>query len=123
MDVVCDGDTITVYLNRHLVNVGTKSSLTMGKILFQSEGAEIFFRRIEIRPLMNSGLCRVARSTEGTGAPDRTEASRRTDLSSSALILFGRLLLDGWGKFVIPRSKQEEVVFNTHPDPKSHQVN
>jgi hypothetical protein len=51
MDVICDGDTITVYLNRHVVNVGTKSSLTMGKIQFQSEGAEIFFRRIEIRPL------------------------------------------------------------------------
>ena len=51
MDVLCDGDTITVYLNNRLVNVGTKSSLTMGKIQFQSEGAEIFFRRIEVRPL------------------------------------------------------------------------
>jgi hypothetical protein len=51
MEVICDGDTITNIVNDSVVNVGTKSSLTEGKILFQSEGAEIFFRRIEIRPL------------------------------------------------------------------------
>jgi hypothetical protein len=51
MEVVCDGDTITNIVNGYVVNVGTKSSLTEGKILFQSEGAEIFFRKIEIRPL------------------------------------------------------------------------
>jgi hypothetical protein len=52
MEVVCDGDTITNIVNGFVVNVGTKSSLTMGKIQFQSEGAEIVFRKIEIRPLM-----------------------------------------------------------------------
>ncbi len=52
MEVVCDGDTITNIVNGHVVNVGTKSSLTMGKIQFQSEGAEIVFRKIEIRPLL-----------------------------------------------------------------------
>lgn len=51
MEVVCDGDSITTVLNGYLVNAGTKSSHTRGKILFQSEGAEIFFRKIEIRPL------------------------------------------------------------------------
>jgi hypothetical protein len=51
MEVVCDGDTITTILNGYVVNIGTKSSLTRGKILFQSEGAEIFFRKIEVRPL------------------------------------------------------------------------
>jgi hypothetical protein len=51
MEVVCDGDSITNILNGHVVNVGTKSSLTEGKILFQSEGAEILFRTIEVRPL------------------------------------------------------------------------
>jgi len=51
MEVVCDGDMITTILNGYVVNIGTKSSLTRGKILFQSEGAEIFFRKIEVRPL------------------------------------------------------------------------
>jgi hypothetical protein len=52
MEVICDGDTITNIVNGHVVNVGTKSSLTEGKILFQSEGAEILFRTIEVRPLV-----------------------------------------------------------------------
>jgi hypothetical protein len=51
MEVVCDGDTIECYVNGILVNRGTGSSLTKGKILFQSEGAEILFRKIEVRPL------------------------------------------------------------------------
>lgn len=51
LEVICDGDSITNILNGVVVNVGTKSSLTEGKIMFQSEGAELFFRRIEIRPL------------------------------------------------------------------------
>jgi hypothetical protein len=52
MEVVCDGDSITTILNGYVVNIGTKSSLTRGKILFQSEGAEILFRKIEVRPLV-----------------------------------------------------------------------
>ncbi|MFO0950917.1 MAG: DUF1080 domain-containing protein [Isosphaeraceae bacterium] len=52
MEVICDGDTITNILNGYVVNVGTKSSHTEGKIQFQSEGAEILFRKIEIRPLL-----------------------------------------------------------------------
>jgi len=52
MEVICDGDTITNIVNGYVVNVGTKSSLTRGKILLQSEGAEIFFRKVEVRPLV-----------------------------------------------------------------------
>jgi hypothetical protein len=52
MQVICDGDTITNIVNGNVVNVGTKSSLTKGKIIIQSEGAEIIFRKIEIRPLV-----------------------------------------------------------------------
>ncbi|HEV3164478.1 MAG TPA: DUF1080 domain-containing protein [Isosphaeraceae bacterium] len=52
MEVICDGDRITNIVNDYVVNVGTGSSLTEGKILFQSEGAEIFFRKVEVRPLM-----------------------------------------------------------------------
>lgn len=51
MEVVCDGDTITNILNGYVVNHGTGASPTEGKILFQSEGAEIHFRKIEVRPL------------------------------------------------------------------------
>lgn len=52
LEVICAGDTITNILNGYVVNVGTKSSLTRGKLIFQSEGAEILFRKIEIRPLI-----------------------------------------------------------------------
>jgi hypothetical protein len=51
MEVICDGDTITNIVNGYVVNVGTKSSQSEGKIQFQSEGAEILFRKIEVRPL------------------------------------------------------------------------
>jgi hypothetical protein len=52
MEVICDGDTIINIVNGYVVNIGTKSSLIKGKIIFQSEGAEIYFRKIEIRPLV-----------------------------------------------------------------------
>jgi hypothetical protein len=49
--IVCDGDTITLYVNGQQVNQGTKSELKRGKILFQSEGAEVHFRDIRVKPL------------------------------------------------------------------------
>ncbi|WP_422929987.1 3-keto-disaccharide hydrolase [Singulisphaera sp. PoT] len=52
LEVICKGDTITNIMNGYVVNVGTGSSLTKGKIQFQSEAAEIFFRKIEVRPLL-----------------------------------------------------------------------
>jgi hypothetical protein len=52
MEVICDGGSITNIVNGYVVNAGTHSSQTEGKIQFQSEGAEIFFRRIEVRPLV-----------------------------------------------------------------------
>jgi 3-keto-disaccharide hydrolase len=51
-EVLCDGDRIVAIVNGLVVNEGTKASLTEGKIQFQSEGAEIFFRKIEVRPLI-----------------------------------------------------------------------
>ena len=51
LECVCDGDKITNILNGIVVNAGTKASHTKGKILFQSEGAEVFFRKIELLPL------------------------------------------------------------------------
>jgi hypothetical protein len=51
LEVICDGDKITNIVNGTVVNVGTKSSLTRGKILFQTEGAEIYFRNITLQSL------------------------------------------------------------------------
>ncbi|MFN3651952.1 MAG: DUF1080 domain-containing protein [Armatimonadota bacterium] len=51
VEVICDGDSITNIVNGKVVNKGTKSSLTKGKIIFQSEGAEIYFRKVELTPL------------------------------------------------------------------------
>lgn len=51
MEVICDGDSITNIVNGVVVNVGTKSSHTSGKIQLQSEGAELFVRKFEVRPL------------------------------------------------------------------------
>jgi hypothetical protein len=52
LEVVCDGDRITTILNGHVVNAGTKSSHTEGKIQLQTEAAEIIFRKVEVRPLV-----------------------------------------------------------------------
>jgi hypothetical protein len=51
LECICDRDTITNILNGKTVNKATKVSPTKGKILFQSEGAEVFFRRIELVPI------------------------------------------------------------------------
>jgi hypothetical protein len=51
LECICDGDKITNILNGVVVNACTKASHAKGKILFQSEGAEVFFRRIELLPL------------------------------------------------------------------------
>jgi hypothetical protein len=51
VEMVADGDTVRYWVNGKLVNEGTGGSPVRGKILFQSEGAELFFRNIELRPL------------------------------------------------------------------------
>jgi hypothetical protein len=51
LECICDGDKLTYILNGKTVNAGTKASHTKGKILFQSEGAEVFFRRLDLKPL------------------------------------------------------------------------
>jgi hypothetical protein len=51
VECICDGDRITLKLNGQVVNAGTNSSHKAGKLQFQSEGAEIHFRKIELRPL------------------------------------------------------------------------
>ena len=51
LEVIADGDRVTNIVNGKVVNEGFRSSLTEGRILIQSEGAEIYFRRIELQPL------------------------------------------------------------------------
>ena len=50
LEVIADGDRVTNIVNGTVVNEGTRSSLTEGKIIIQSEGAEIYFRRIDLLP-------------------------------------------------------------------------
>jgi len=44
-------DTLKYYVNGKLVNEAAGSSVSDGKIMIQSEGAEIYFRRIDLEPL------------------------------------------------------------------------
>ncbi len=51
IEAICRGGDVTYFLNGVKVMEGINGSLTEGKLLFQSEGAEIFFRKIELLPL------------------------------------------------------------------------
>jgi hypothetical protein len=51
MEVLCDGSKFAISVNGHRTLEGTNASPTAGKILVQSEGAEIFFRRLDVHPL------------------------------------------------------------------------
>lgn len=51
MEVTCDGDHILVYVNGVNVNEGFAAQPSQGKLIFQTEMAEIIFRKIELWPL------------------------------------------------------------------------
>ena len=50
-EVIADGDTLTNIVNGVVVNKGYHVYPAAGKIQIQSEGAEIYFRRIELTPI------------------------------------------------------------------------
>jgi hypothetical protein len=50
-EITCKGDTIKLVINGQAVNEGSQAEASKGKILLQSEGAEIFFRNVELKPL------------------------------------------------------------------------
>lgn len=50
-EIVCDGATIQAILNGKVVNEGYNATFTSGKIQFESEGAEIWIRKVELLPL------------------------------------------------------------------------
>jgi len=51
IEVVCIGGHIEHYVNGHLVNSADSLSVNRGKILLQSEGAEVFYRNVRLTPL------------------------------------------------------------------------
>lgn len=51
IEVICDGDSITNIVNGEVVNRGTQASVTRGRIVLQSEGAEVYYRNIVLTPL------------------------------------------------------------------------
>ncbi len=51
VEVIADGDKFTHVVNGRIAAQGKGAEPRKGKILFQSEGAEVFFRRIELQPL------------------------------------------------------------------------
>jgi hypothetical protein len=51
IEAVVDQGNLTYFVNGKQVNAATDSSFKEGKIMIQSEGAEIYFRRIELQPL------------------------------------------------------------------------
>jgi len=50
-EITCKGDTIKLVVNGVFQNEGTHAESSKGKILLQSEGAEIHFRDIELTPI------------------------------------------------------------------------
>lgn len=53
-EIIADGNRLVYMLNGIVVNESFDTDLCEGKIMFQSEGAEVFFRRIELRPLQQN---------------------------------------------------------------------
>ncbi len=51
LELYAEGDTVRYFVNGKLVNEGKGASVTRGRILFQSEGAEVYFRKMELREL------------------------------------------------------------------------
>jgi hypothetical protein len=51
LELVTQGNDVKQYVNGKLANEGTDPFPSEGKILFQSEGAEVFFRNMRLYPL------------------------------------------------------------------------
>lgn len=55
LEVIAEGETINVLLNGTKVNEATRCVPTRGRIQVQSEGAELFVRKVELLPLDGEG--------------------------------------------------------------------
>lgn len=54
LELVVQGGRVRQFVNGKLANEGSAAYPSSGKILFQSEGAEVFFRNIKLYPLKTS---------------------------------------------------------------------
>lgn len=54
IECIADGDKVTIYLNGVLVNQAYRVKPSRGKIQIQSEGAEMFVKKVEIIPLASN---------------------------------------------------------------------
>lgn len=50
IEIICHDGQSEHYVNGHLVNCGIRESVSQGRILLQSEGAEVFYRTVELMP-------------------------------------------------------------------------
>ena len=51
IEAICSGGDVTFLVNGVKVNEGKNGTFKEGRIMFPSEAAEIYFRRIELHPL------------------------------------------------------------------------
>lgn len=51
LEILVERDRITNVLNGTVVNVGTNPTYTRGRIMIQSEGAELYVRRVDLYPV------------------------------------------------------------------------
>jgi Domain of Unknown Function (DUF1080) len=51
LEAIVKGGNLQYFVNGKLVLEGTDASFTEGKIMLQSEGAEIYFRRVDLEPI------------------------------------------------------------------------
>jgi hypothetical protein len=51
MEIECKGGDVKVHINGDLVNHGSNSTATKGKIALQAEGSEVEFRKVELTTL------------------------------------------------------------------------
>lgn len=64
VELTCRGGGVRFLLNGVVVNEASDGNYTFGKLMLQSEGAEVFFRQIELRPLPALKVAAMARAEE-----------------------------------------------------------
>jgi hypothetical protein len=72
LELWADGDTVRMLVNGKLVNEGTGASVRKGRIVFQSEGAELWIRKIELRPIVKHQAVRAASAEASRSNSART---------------------------------------------------
>lgn len=95
-EITADGGNLTMKVNDVVQNTATEMEVIPGKILFQSEGAEIEFRNIELTPLAAAAAPRPA------GAAT-TQATAQKLFNGTDLTGFSAYLKDA------PDKKMEDV--------------